>query len=591
MALFPQSFVDDLKAQADIVSVIGDVVPLRKMGATYKGLCPFHTEKTPSFNVNKDKGFFKCFGCGAGGDVIKFVELYQKISFPEAVRHLALRFSISVPETTSGPEEREQAAERQALLALHEQAAAFYREQLEMPGGSRARRELDGRALRPETMAAFGYGYAPASGRDTLHGRFADAGVPRPIQLKSGLVKLGDNGQIRDQFRNRLMIPIVRDTGAIVAFGGRALEEGQVPKYLNSPETPIYTKGKTLYGLNVTKGAVREKNYCVLVEGYFDLAQVWQAGVQPVVALCGTALTADQARTLKRFASKVVLSLDPDAAGQNAAARSSELLVAQGFQVNVALMPGGADPDAFIRRSGGRAYVDQIKASRPYLEFLIDRAAEGLDLTRADDRKKFLDAMLRVAATIPDAAERDQFADQIAHKARVTEGVIRDEIKKAAAQRKVEAPSLAVPTSSRLRPAEQGLLWALVHRPVEALAAIAQMDAEDLQAVVSAPILQLAMSLGDVPTDVLPALVAERLSTEARMMLDRASSAEAPAAPATACVRALKRDRVKRDLAGVQDAIDRLDARAADTAARLRSLWDRKKALHRQLEELTSEDS
>jgi DNA primase len=591
MALFPQSFLDDVKNQTDIVAVIGDVVALRKMGVTYKGLCPFHTEKTPSFNVNKDKGFFKCFGCGLGGDVVKFVELYQKVSFPEAVRHLAQRAGISIPETTSGPEEREQAAERQALLALHEQAAAFYREQLDTPGGARARRELENRAIRPEAMAAFGYGYAPASGRDTLHGRLAEAGVPRPIQLKSGLVKLGDNGQIRDQFRNRLMIPIVRDTGAIVAFGGRALEEGQVPKYLNSPETPIYTKGKTLYGLNVSKGAIRERNYCVLVEGYFDLAQVWQAGVQPVVALCGTALTVDQARTLKRFTSKVVLSLDPDAAGQNAAARSSELLVAQGFQVNVALMPGGADPDAFIRRSGGRAYVDQIKASRPYLEFLLDRASAGLDLTRADDRKKFLDAMLKVAATIPDAAERDQFADQIAHKARVTEGVIRDEIKKAAAQRKVEAPSIAVPVTTRLRPAEQGLLWALVHRPVEALAGIAQLDPADLETVVSAPILRLAMSLGDVPADILPSLVAERLTAEARMMLDRASAADAPAAPATACVRALKRDRVKRDLAAVQEEIDRLDARAADAAARMRSLWDRKTALHRQLEELTSEDS
>ena len=167
---------------------------------------------------------------------------------------------------------------------------------------------MEHRGLKPETQAIFGYGYAPAGGRDSLHGRLAEAGIPRPLQLKSGLVKLGDNGQIRDQFRNRLMIPIVRDTGAIVAFGGRALEEGQVPKYLNSPETPIYTKGKTLYGLDVTKGAIRKQNYCVLVEGYFDLAQVWQAGVQSVVALCGTALTKDQARTLKRFASKVVLS-------------------------------------------------------------------------------------------------------------------------------------------------------------------------------------------------------------------------------------------------------------------------------------------
>src|SRR5579864_315009 len=591
MALFPQTFLDEIKAQTDIVAVVGDVVTLRKVGSTWKGLCPFHQEKTPSFNVNKDKGFFKCFGCGAGGDVVKFVELYQKLSFPEAVRHLAQRASIQLPETTSGPEDREAAVERQALLALHEQAAAFYREQLDAPAGARARHELEHRGLRAETLAAFRYGYAPAGGRDSLHGRLADAGIPQPLQLRSGLVKLGDNGQLRDQFRNRLMIPIVRDTGAIVAFGGRALEEGQIPKYLNSPETPIYSKGRTLYGLDVTKGAIRTHNYCVLVEGYFDLAQVWQAGVHPVVALCGTALTNAQARTLKRFASKVVLSLDADAAGQGAAARSSELLVAEGFQVNVALMPTGSDPDTFIRRSGSSAYVERLKGSRPYLEFLLDRAAEGLDLARPDSRKTFLDSMLRVAATIPDAAERDRFADTLAVRARVTEGVIRDEIKKAAAQRRVEAPAIAAATSAPLRPAEQGLLWALVHRPVEALAAIAQLEAPDFEGVATAAILKLAASLGDMPADVLPKLVHERLNEEARAWLDRAADADAPAAAAVDCVRALKRERCKRDLATIQDEIDRLSAHAPATSGALKGVWERKMALLQEFEALTSGDS
>lgn len=598
MALFPQAFLDDLKAQTDIVSVVGDAVALRKTGGTYKGLCPFHQEKTPSFNVNKDKGFFKCFGCGAGGDVVKFVELYQKLSFPEAVRHLAQRAGIQVPETGGGPEEREAAAERQALLSLHEQAASFFREQLETAAGARARRELDHRGLRAETQARFLYGYAPAGGRDSLHGRLNDAGIPRQLQLKSGLVKLGDNGRIWDHFRNRLVIPIVRETGTIVAFGGRALEEGQVPKYLNSPETPIYTKGRTLYGLDVAKAAIRTHNYCVLVEGYFDLAQVWQAGVQQVVALCGTALTVAQARTLKRFASKVVLSFDADAAGQGAAARSSEVLVGEGFQVNVALMPAGTDPDEFIRRSGPRAYTDRIRASQRYQDFLLDRASDGVDFARPDSRKRFLDAMLRVASIIPDAAERDRFADQIAHKARVTEGVIRDEIKKAAAQRKVETPATVASTSTPVRPAEQGLLWALVHRPVEALAAIAQLDAADLEGIGSASILTLAASLGDVPVDVFPRLVEERLNEEARAMLDQAARLEAPAAPAADCARALKRERCKRDLAAVQREIDQIQALGkADGQDRSsgpspwRALWDRKAALLRRLEALASEDS
>jgi DNA primase len=238
VALFPQSFLDDLKSQTDIVAVVGDVVPLKKAGATWKGLCPFHQEKSPSFTVNRDKGVFHCFGCNAGGDVVSFVELHQKISFPEAIRYLAQRAGIPVPEPTGSAEDRQAAAERDAIVKLHEEAAAFYREQLATPAGARARRELDERGLGDETIATFGYGYAPAGGRETLHARFAAQRVPQALQLKSRLVVQRDDGRMADFFRNRLMIPIARDTGMLVAFGGRALDAGQVPKYLNSPKRP-----------------------------------------------------------------------------------------------------------------------------------------------------------------------------------------------------------------------------------------------------------------------------------------------------------------------------------------------------------------
>jgi DNA primase len=585
MALFPQSFVDDLKTQTDIVQVIGEIVPLRKTGATWKGLCPFHQEKTPSFNVNRDKGFFKCFGCGTGGDVVKFIELTQKMSFPEAIRSLAQRAGMAVPEGQTGPEDRAAAAEREALVTLHEQAMAFYQEHLASPAGLRARRELESRGLSAETVATFRYGYAPAGGRDTLQAWFASKKVPLALQLKSGLV-MDREGRNVDRFRNRLMIPIARDSGSVVAFGGRALEEGQVPKYLNSPETPVYTKGRTLYGLDVTKGAVRKHNYCVLVEGYFDLAQVWQAGVQPVAALCGTALTSAQARTLKRFTSKVVLSLDPDTAGQEAAARSSELLVAEGFQVNIALMPAGDDPDAFIRKAGGRAYVEQLTGSRPYLEFLLDRAAVNLDINRPESRKSFLDKMLRVAALIPDAAARDQFADRLAHKARVTETVIRDEIRKAAAERRTEAPAVAVPATARVRPAEQGLLWALIHRPIEGLAAVALLDDADLEGLVTGPMFKLAASLAEMPPDLLPTLLRERLSEGEGALLERAAAPDASTAPPGECVNALKRLRYDRERAAVQEEIDRLQEAGGDEARQFAALWDRKQALSRKLEQL-----
>src|SRR5262245_28922364 len=581
MALFPQSFLDDLKSQTNIVSLIGDVVPLKKTGATWKGLCPFHQERTPSFNVNGDKGFFKCFGCGAGGDAVKFVELHQKVSFPEAVRYLAQRAGMTVPEGPGGQEDRAAAAEREALIKLHEDAAAFFQEMLATPAGGRARRELESRGITTETTKTFGYGYAPAAGRDTLVGRFSDRKVPVALQVRSGLVMEREGGRFVDRFRNRLMIPISRDSGAIVAFGGRALDPGQVPKYLNSPETPIYTKGRTLYGLDVSKQAIRKHNYCILVEGYFDLAQVWQAGVHPVVAVSGTALTVTQARVLKRFATKVVLSFDPDSAGQTAAARSSELLVAEGFQVNVALLPSGSDPDAFVRRSGGQAYVERLRTSRPYLDFLLDRAASGLDLGRADHRKKFLDGMLTVAATIPDAATRDQFADRLAHKARITESVIRDEIRRTAGQRKTVAPASAVPAVARVRLAEQGLLWALVHRPVEGLAAVSQLEPDDLDGLVAAPILRLAAGLVDMPPEMLPELLRERLSEGERAILDRAAGAPAEAASAADCVGAFRRLRVDRERAAVQEEIDRLQERSEMTDSALVALWERKKELLR----------
>src|SRR5690606_27271812 len=338
---------------------------------------------------------------------------------------------VPVPETRDG--DRAETEEREALMKLHEQAAAFFRDQLEGRAGVRARQELEKRGLTAETIRTFRYGYAPAGSRDTVHALFAAAGVPLRLQLRSGLVVQREDGRVVDRFRNRLMIPIARETGAIVAFGGRALDEGQVPKYLNSPETPIYTKGRTLYGLDVTRSAVRKHNYCILVEGYFDLAQVWQAGITPVAALCGTALTTPQARTLKRYTSKVVLSLDADAAGQGAAAKSSELLVAEGCQVNIALLPTGSDPDTFIRRPGGQAYRDRLTGSRPYLDFLLDRASAGRDMNRPEHRRAFLNQLLTVASTIPDAATRDLFADRVAVRARITETVVRDEIRRAAA--------------------------------------------------------------------------------------------------------------------------------------------------------------
>src|SRR3954466_4720670 len=242
--MFPRSFIDDVRLHADIVQVVQEYVTLRKSGATYKGLCPFHSEKTPSFHVNHDKGFFHCFGCGLGGDVFKFLELQEKLDFQEAVRHLAGKFGIPIPESVGSAESRSDAAEREALLKLHERAAAYFAVQLETPAGSKARRLLADRGISPETVKNLGIGFAPST-YEGLKAALLKEGVGLPLLLRSGLVAERDNGRTVDRFRGRLMIPIARDSGSVVAFGGRAMEDGQQPKYLNSPETAIYTKGRT----------------------------------------------------------------------------------------------------------------------------------------------------------------------------------------------------------------------------------------------------------------------------------------------------------------------------------------------------------
>ena len=588
MPLFPAAFIDDLKSHADIVQVIQERVPLRRAGASYKGLCPFHGEKTPSFNVSPDRGFH-CFGCGVGGDVIKFVELYEKVTFPEAVRILAARFGLPIPEAEDSKEDAQANRDRETLLKAHEVAAAWFREQLRTPAGAAARRLLAERGVTAEMLERQGIGYAPAT-RDALRQHLLKAGFSAAVLAQSGLVVQRDEGTTLDRFRTRIMIPIHRDNGAIIAFGGRAMEAGQQPKYLNSPETPIYVKGKVLYGLHLSKASISRLKHAVVVEGYFDWAQAYQAGITNVVASSGTAFTPAQARLLKRFAAKVVLSFDPDAAGQGAAAKSSELLVSEGFQVNVAMLPAGEDPDNFIRKHGGPAYQEQLRRSRQYLDYLLERTAADHDFNRDDSRREFLEKMLSVAAKIPDAAVRDQFADRLAHRARITEEVVRAEIRKAAVQKQTTVDQRKVPVVTQLKTAEKGLIWALLHDPAAGLAALADLDSEDLAGLASRTILEQARSLKDLPPEALPTTLLERLTRGEAQLVSDLSRPASPPAPSTECVQALKRRRFDRERAEVQREIDRLQELGGPRVDdEIVTLWTRKKDLLRRIEALSGD--
>jgi DNA primase len=545
VALFPQRFIDDLKQQADIVVVIQDYVSLKKTGATYKGLCPFHGEKTPSFHVTRDKGFFHCFGCNVGGDVFKFLELHEKIGFADAVKLLAQRFGMSLPEMEQTDDQRANAAERETLLKVHESAAAWFQQQLASNAGARVRRQIAERGVTDDTRQVMGLGFAPPD-REGLKAALIKEGFSQALLVRAGLLVQRDDGSVIDRFRNRLMIPICRDTGSVIAFGGRAVDADQQPKYLNSPETPIYSKGRTLYGLHLSKNAIRNGKFAVLVEGYFDFAQVYQAGFQAVVASCGTALTPQHSQQLRRFTSKVVLSFDPDTAGQGATAKSCEILVAEGFDVNVAILPPGEDPDTFVRRQGRQGYRELLEQSRPYLEYLLDRVAAGHNLNTDEGRVKFLGEMLPIAGRIPDASMRDRFADRLSFKARVTDEVVRAEIRKAVVQKQSSLTKRDVPSFGHVTKAEKGLIWLLVHQPEGALGALETLDGTDLDGLASRTVLDLAHKLNE-NTEFTPSALLERLSTvDAQLVAAIASEAEAHVHDAGGCVRMIKRLRYER---------------------------------------------
>ena len=584
MGLFPQQFIDDLKHQADIVTVVQDYVSLKKVGGTYKGLCPFHGEKTPSFHVNRDKGFFHCFGCGVGGDVFKFLELHDKVGFPDAVKLLAQRFGVSLPQLEESEEQRASAADREALLKVHEAAAAWFTEQLATPAAARIRKQIADRGVSDATSQALGLGYAPRA-RDALKQALTKQGYSQGLLLRAGLLVQREDGDVIDRFRNRLMIPICRDTGSVIAFGGRAVDGEQQPKYLNSPETPIYSKGRTLYGLNLSKAPMRQTNFAVLVEGYFDFAQVYQAGFQSVVASCGTALTPQQAQQLRRFSSKVILSFDPDAAGQGAAAKSCEMLVAEGFEVNVAMLPSGDDPDTFVRKHGRAGYADLLRHSKPYLDYLLDRAAARHNLKTAEGRARYVEEMLPVGNRITDRTRRELFAEALAGRAGVTSEAVLASLQKTVSGQPA-APARQMPSFGQVTKAEKGLIWGLVHDPGPVLEALGALEPADLEPLASRSVLDLALKLKD-NNGFAPSVLLERLTmVEAQLVTSVASEPQPPTLSLEFCVRSIRKMRYERERAAMQREIERLQHAADASDHEVNALLARKNDLGRLIQAL-----
>jgi len=424
-------FVEQLKSSIDIVKVVGEYVRLKRVGATgrYVGLCPFHQEKTGSFGVNQERQFYKCFGCGVGGDVLKFVMEIDGLTFPEALKQLAERNGIPMPKRADFSDAESRL--RGVLLDMHATAAQVFQANLRGPHGSEARAYLERRGVSQEMIDTFGLGYASAAWED-LARRFTEQGIPQDQLEASGLVRRRNEGQgFYDVFRGRLMFPIHNESGKVIAFGGRAMRDEDQPKYLNSPETPIYKKTSVLYNLHRGRDSMRKLNRAVLVEGYMDVIGAYSAGVKEVAASCGTALTPPQVRTLHRLADTVVVNFDPDAAGANATEKALQLLLDEGLHVRVLALEGGLDPDEYVRQNGAEVYRAKVESAGGYFHWLADRARARFPKT-AEGRADAFKFLLPVVQKIQDKIERAGVAAEIASYLGVDQGLVLDQFKRAA---------------------------------------------------------------------------------------------------------------------------------------------------------------
>jgi len=422
----PEELIRAIRERASLTEVVSEVVSLRRRGRTSVGLCPFHPEKTPSFTVSEERGFYHCFGCGEHGDVFAFVMKAQSLSFPEAVRTVAQRVGVVVPETLEGRAERSE-----PLAEALEVAAAFYRGMLRGAQGERARSYLRHRGLGAESIERFGLGWAPASG-DALARHLGTVGIARDVALAAGLLlERQRGGGVFDRFRDRIVFPITDPRGRVVSFGGRLLPDaagssGAAPKYLNGPETALFHKGRTLYGLALAREAIRTADRVILVEGYMDVIALAQAGLPEVVAPLGTAITVEQLRILRRLSDRVVACFDGDAAGQRAAARSFPVFLQAGLWGRAVFLPSGHDPDTFVRAHGSTALREAIEAAEP----LVDAYLRTLAGPRADAVAQRAAGVREVAAvlrSVDDPVERDLLARLAAERLGVREDVLRGE--------------------------------------------------------------------------------------------------------------------------------------------------------------------
>ena len=567
---FPDSFVEEVRRVADIVRVISDHVALKKMGTSWKGLCPFHQEKSPSFNVRQEPAVFHCFGCGEGGDVFKFLMLRERMSFPEAIETLARRFGVPVPEgrVEPGPDRKE----REELLALMEAAAQHFTRTFWAAPGTKAREYLLGRGFRKETLEKIRAGAARDAWDDllgALRGKFAPA-----LLLKAGLVieRQGKEGHY-DRFRNRVVFPILNEAGKVVAFGARSLD-GSEPKYLNSPETPFYSKSRILYGMSWARDSVVREKRAVLMEGYLDVARAIEQEVSEAVATCGTALTGSHARLLKRFAETAVLNFDQDEAGQKAARKSLEVLLEEGVRVRIVELPEGHDPDTYLKAEGAVAYRKRLDEAPEAVEWLMRRAVTRHPLQTPAGKAAFFADVLPALVRTENAVERQAWLARVVERGGLDAGAAREELRRAiqgrpgkgSAVAEAEARKPSVSLSKTLLPAERWLLALVAQSAAGVEDALKELEETDLEGLRAAPLLRAAQAVARRDERVtLPAVLAE-LDEDAGRLMSQIAVEGAPMEHLSAeeCVRVLRRQPIEARMAEIQKSLAGASGEAQD---------------------------
>src|ERR1700731_3036985 len=588
------TFADRVKQQADIVRIVGEYVQLKKAGPNFRGLCPFHSEKTPSFNVHPTRQIYHCFGCNKGGDVFSFVMEMEKCEFPDAVRQVAEKSGIAVPRAKDrSPQERKQNQARSALVEMHREAQTFFAKQLQGTAeGKLARAYLEDRGLNKETIERFGVGYAPSGGDVLL--RFLKQKYSEKLLAESGLISRSEQGGgMYDRFRRRITFPIANESGKIVAFGARALGEDQ-PKYLNSPETPIYSKSNVLYHLDRAKEALRRADFAVLVKGYMDAIAVARAGISNVVASCGTSLAEPQIKLLSRFTKRVIVNYDPDTAGQLATERSISLLLENDFEVRVLALPTmnlnagdgtkyskNADPDLYIREMGVETYTKLLKDAPPYVDYLIGRARH-MDLSTGEGKLRAVNFLLPYVQKIPNRLLRSEWATRIAQQLRLEEPVLRAALSKAAAERRSGLKVAPELVGRAAKPVERRLIRMLAEADSFRHDLAQRLSEAGLCAGLETEKVFTALIAANLAGNTIEATeIAAGLEERDRRMLFEIlfeESSELTWEEVESCLESLQNRQTERALAEVQRSIE-----ANPASAEMRALLSKKQELMRRL--------